>query len=290
MYFTAKYIRENCQKKKEDEQFYAWLIMRRISPYVSSLLLRTSISANTVTLVGMILGVIGGILYVYPSMITAIAGSLSIQIWYLSDCVDGEIARCRNEFSDEGIFLDAISHHIVSFCAMGGFSAGLYLEHKKLPLLVAGVLFATFYHFNKMIFTSAQQTIYGKFKGKRVNFHFPKNENSFFEQNKKQKESSLLNYFLWAFRLWPSTGATINEIGILVGMMIAVFADYFGIKKIFGVSFYPDMRSILVFFYAFMLTLSFFGRFIIVLKNSFVSNWIGREDRKDCRVKKENNL
>lgn len=274
MTYTAEHIRKSCQKKKEDEQFYAWFVMRRISPYVSALLLKTNISANSVTLAGIILGVVGGICYIRPSLSGALSGSFLIQLWYLSDCVDGEIARCRNQFSDEGIYLDALGHHLVSFCAMGGFAAGLYLEYKKISLLIAGILFAAFYHFNKMIFTSAEQTIYGKYRGKKLTLQFPGNENDFFKRAQQEEESSIVKSFLWAFRLWPATGAAINEIGILVAMMLACLVDYFIIKPILGAEFYPDSRTLIVFFYALMLPLSFVGRFFIVLRHSYVSIWM----------------
>ncbi len=274
MSYTAKHIRENCQKKKEEEQFYAWFVMRRISPYFSSLLLKTSISANTVTLTGIILGVAGGILYIIPSMTGALFGSLLVQIWYLSDCVDGEMARCRKVFSDEGIYLDALGHHVVSFSAMGGFVAGLYIEKGNTAMLIAGILFVTFYHFNKMIFTAAEQTVYGKYKGEDVKLRFPGSEKDFFNRYSNKEYPAPVRLFLWAFRLWPSTGASINEIGILVAMMLTSVADYLIIKPFVGEGIYPDSRTIIVYFYALMLPLSFLARFATVIRRSYVTKWL----------------
>ena len=271
---TAEFIRRNHQKNRDEEQFYAWFVMRRVSAHITKHVVNTSITPNQISLFGIILGIVGGVCYGTASLAGAVVGSILIQLWYLSDCVDGEVARYKKQFSDEGIFLDAMGHHMVSFIAMVGFSIGLYREHREFWLIVACGLFITFYHFNKMIFTAAEQTIYGKFKGKEVKLQFPGDENNFYNQEGVPERPVIIKLFLWLLRLWPATGATINEIGILVAMLVTSFIDYFLLMPYLGENIYPDTRTMLVFFYAFMLPLSFLGRFTIVVSRSYVSNWI----------------
>jgi phosphatidylglycerophosphate synthase len=114
---TIAQIREISQPisvtgRSTSEHWVADLYLRRISPYLTRALLRTSISANGVTWLMIITGAsIGPALLIQGWVGIALALFLS-QMQMLWDCCDGEVARWRNTKSPMGIFLDKLGHYL----------------------------------------------------------------------------------------------------------------------------------------------------------------------------------
>lgn len=108
---TINELREKLQSGKGDVRNhyfgYQWLY-RKLTIYITYLLIPTGISANQVSLLVILLGL--------SSSITLIIGGsvyLALLLAYLNillDGVDGEIARYRNIHSLRGVYLDAINH------------------------------------------------------------------------------------------------------------------------------------------------------------------------------------
>ena len=92
------------------EHWTGTLYMRRISPYVTRLLLPTGISPNGVTWLMITAGAVAGVMLVVPGLPGAVLGALLAQVQMLLDCVDGELARWRSSFSATGVFLDKVGH------------------------------------------------------------------------------------------------------------------------------------------------------------------------------------
>jgi phosphatidylglycerophosphate synthase len=114
---TIAQIREVSQPasvtgRSTSEHWIADLYQRRLSPYLTRLLLRTSISANGVTWLMIITGAsIGPALLIQGWVGIALALFLS-QLQMLIDCCDGEVARWRETKSPMGIFLDKLGHYL----------------------------------------------------------------------------------------------------------------------------------------------------------------------------------
>ena len=114
---TIAQIREISQPvsvtgRSTSEHWIADLYQRRLSPYLTRLLLKTSISANGVTWLMIITGAsIGPALLIQGWVGIALALFLS-QLQMLIDCCDGEVARWRNTKSPMGIFLDKLGHYL----------------------------------------------------------------------------------------------------------------------------------------------------------------------------------
>jgi phosphatidylglycerophosphate synthase len=114
---TIAQIREISQPvsvtgRSTSEHWIADLYQRRLSPYLTRILLKTSISANGVTWLMIITGAsIGPALLIQGWVGIALALFLS-QLQMLIDCCDGEVARWRNTKSPMGIFLDKLGHYL----------------------------------------------------------------------------------------------------------------------------------------------------------------------------------
>jgi len=94
------------------EHWTGTLYMRRISPYLTRLLIPTGISPNGVTWLMIVSGAAAGVVLLVPGLPGAVLAALFAQLQMLLDCSDGELARWRSSFSASGIFLDKLGHYV----------------------------------------------------------------------------------------------------------------------------------------------------------------------------------
>ena len=137
---TLKNLRKVVQKDVEPEP-YAKYVVRPISILFTWVFVRTPISANQVTILQEILGITGAILFGFGRFIL---GSLFLQLGYILDCSDGEVARWKNQQSESGKFLDLIGHMIVIPFYYFGLGLGLYFKTGQIIVIIAGFLAALF--------------------------------------------------------------------------------------------------------------------------------------------------
>ena len=112
---SLKELNKICQKPryKEVGNWMVRNILRDAALPITWLLLHTSVTANQVTLFSLILGLAGISFFMLPGAGWFLAGALFLQIWYLLDHVDGQIARYRKTASMTGRFFDFVMHHIL---------------------------------------------------------------------------------------------------------------------------------------------------------------------------------
>jgi len=97
--------------RQTSEHWIADLYLRKVSPYLTKILLMTPITANGVTWLMIITGAtIGPALLIQGWAGLALALFLS-HLQMLIDCCDGEVARWRETKSPMGIFLDKLGHY-----------------------------------------------------------------------------------------------------------------------------------------------------------------------------------
>jgi phosphatidylglycerophosphate synthase len=99
-------------ERNSGEHWAGKLYMRRLSPYATRLLLRTPISANGVTWLMIVVGLVAAGVLALPGLLPAIGAVLLIQLQLLLDCCDGEVARWRGQSSVLGVYLDRIGHWV----------------------------------------------------------------------------------------------------------------------------------------------------------------------------------
>jgi len=120
---------------------YAKYFIRPISMWFTWIFVRTPLSANHVTIIQEIFGIIGAVLLANGRFVL---GSIFLQIGFIMDNSDGEVARWKNQQSERGKFLDLIGHMIiipVYFFALG---LGLYLQQGQIITLIMGFLAGIF--------------------------------------------------------------------------------------------------------------------------------------------------
>lgn len=114
---TIAQLREVCQPpsvtgRSNAEHWVADLYLRRISLYLTRILLKTPITANGVTYLMIATGVSISAALQISGVTGLVFAFLLSQLQMLWDCCDGEIARWRNTQSPKGVFLDRLGHYL----------------------------------------------------------------------------------------------------------------------------------------------------------------------------------
>jgi phosphatidylglycerophosphate synthase len=99
-------------ERNSGEHWAGKLYVRRYSPYLTRLLLRTRLTPNQVTGAMIVVGAVAAALLTLPGVLPAVGVVLLIQLQILLDCSDGELARWREQYSPLGIYLDRFGHYL----------------------------------------------------------------------------------------------------------------------------------------------------------------------------------
>jgi len=97
--------------RRNAEHWTASLYLRNLSPYLTWVLLKTSISANGVTGLMIVVGWSTAAALLIPGLAGAALAVILGQLQMLVDCSDGEVARWRGTSSPAGVFLDKVGHY-----------------------------------------------------------------------------------------------------------------------------------------------------------------------------------
>ncbi len=95
-------------------------VIRRFSIPVSRRLLRTSISANQVTLLSFDLSLTAGIFFGIGTYWAGLMGAIAYYASVILDCSDGEVARARLTASRFGAWLETATDYLSYFAVLGG--------------------------------------------------------------------------------------------------------------------------------------------------------------------------
>lgn len=99
-------------ERNSGEHWAGRLYVRRMSPYLTRLLLRTPITPNGVTWLMILSGLAAAAVLTLPGILPAIGAVLLIQAQILFDCSDGELARWLDRRSPVGVYLDRLGHYL----------------------------------------------------------------------------------------------------------------------------------------------------------------------------------
>ena len=130
------------KKRSDAELFVDRFFARRVSIYVTWLLVHTPFSANQVTVASMLLMIAGTAWLAVNTWWAPAAGAALMLIGYVLDCCDGEIARFRSQTSLRGVYLDTLAHAITIPAMFAGLGIGQMLRHGTVESLALGIIAA----------------------------------------------------------------------------------------------------------------------------------------------------
>jgi phosphatidylglycerophosphate synthase len=145
---TIKKYRTQCQKPRQNEEFLPWFVLRRFSIYITLGLMRTSITPNGVSWIGLVFFLLTAVLMSLGEWWSFVTAALTYLIGYMADCVDGELAKLKGATSKLGVFIDTLIRgtSIPIFFGMAGavFVIEGALSGPTVLILCMAVMMATF--------------------------------------------------------------------------------------------------------------------------------------------------
>ncbi|MER7314821.1 MULTISPECIES: CDP-alcohol phosphatidyltransferase family protein [Streptomyces] len=106
--------------RRSGEHWAGRLYMREISLRIDRHLVNTRITPNQLTYVMTVAGVLAAPALLVPGIWGALLGVLMVQLYLLLDCVDGEVARWKKQFSLGGVYLDRVGAYLCDAAVLVG--------------------------------------------------------------------------------------------------------------------------------------------------------------------------
>lgn len=107
--------------RRSGEHWAGRLYMREISLRMDRHLVQTRITPNQLTYVMTVCGVLAAPALLVPGIAGAVLGLVMVQLYLLLDCVDGEVARWKQQFSLAGVYLDRVGAYLCDAAVLVGF-------------------------------------------------------------------------------------------------------------------------------------------------------------------------
>jgi len=118
---------------------YPGLFYRKLSLPITWLVVQTPITANQITVLWLILGMVGVFLLASGTYLWTIFGALLLELAAVLDRVDGEVARYKHSKSLLGIFLDLTAHTFIRTFLFLSISLGVFWSHSRLVVILLGI-------------------------------------------------------------------------------------------------------------------------------------------------------
>ncbi len=95
--------------------------MREISLRITRHLANTKVTPNQLTYLMTLSGVLAAPALLVPGIWGAVLGVIAVQGYLLLDCVDGELARWKKQYSLAGVYLDRVGAYLCDAAVLVGF-------------------------------------------------------------------------------------------------------------------------------------------------------------------------
>jgi phosphatidylglycerophosphate synthase len=139
---SLKNLSSICQKPhwKEVGNWMVRRIERPLALIFTWAFLHTPITANQVTALSILCGLLGGFCLFFSNPFLFLLGIFLFHFWYLLDHVDGQIARYRKSQCLSGTYLDYLSHYLVHAAFFLGLGLQAYFLHFNIFFLLFALL------------------------------------------------------------------------------------------------------------------------------------------------------
>ncbi|MCX4680014.1 CDP-alcohol phosphatidyltransferase family protein [Streptomyces sp. NBC_01433] len=107
--------------RRSGEHWAGRLYMREVSLRIDRHLVNTRVTPNQLTYVMTVAGALAAPALLVPGITGALLGVLMVQLYLLLDCVDGEIARWKKQYSLAGVYLDRVAAYLCDAAVLVGF-------------------------------------------------------------------------------------------------------------------------------------------------------------------------
>ena len=235
---------------------YPRYVTHKISIRIVKLLLHSSITPNQITSLSIVVGIISSIMFAVAIPVYFLAGALILELYYVIDAVDGQLARYKKLSSMTGGYFDYVSNYIVHPCVFFCIGLGL-VRHSGdiLPIVfafsasVSVSLISVFSECKYNVFVSAIKMA-SSVKVKKITA----------DGNGKSERKLTIPRYLFSALHKICTYPTIMNIIVLVSILNLFFPE----MKIATFEF--SLPCILVIFYGLSCPLVFFAKLTFAIK------------------------
>ncbi|MFD7627465.1 CDP-alcohol phosphatidyltransferase family protein [Streptomyces sp. NPDC059851] len=106
--------------RRSGEHWGGRLYMREVSLRITRLLANTKVTPNQLTYLMTLCGVLAAPALLVPGIWGAVLGVVFVQLYLLLDCVDGELARWKKQYSLSGVYLDRVGAYLCDAAVLVG--------------------------------------------------------------------------------------------------------------------------------------------------------------------------
>ena len=210
----------------DKDGFMREIFYRKISKRITKILLKTNFSPIGSTTISFILGILTAFLFFLGDYVFLVSGAILIQISYIFDCVDGELARADKKRSTRfGVWYDEISDRIKNILILSGLAGGYFLKTQDVIILILLIIY---------ISTSFIQN-YSMLLGEKI-----------FRKKPKDNYGNLTNSVAKTLRIKPQY---VNYTGDLVVVLISIGAILHMIKSLYIILSALQLIMIFLIFY-----------------------------------------
>lgn len=128
------------QSKKKRDNFWTEWISRPPAALLVWMLKGTRVTPNQVSFLAIAIAAAGGATLIFwRTWLGLVVGGLILQLAYVVDCVDGQLARIKSMASPVGALLDFMLDEVKAFLVIGSAAARLYLQSQDPKWLLIGL-------------------------------------------------------------------------------------------------------------------------------------------------------
>lgn len=120
--------------------FVGHFISSQISPFITKLCIKKGIIPNKITVMMILSGIAGALLFATNNIYLQILSVFFINLWFIFDCSDGEVARITKKFSTFGKEIDYIAHVVNHPLLLISYSFVLYINTNNVYFIIPLIL------------------------------------------------------------------------------------------------------------------------------------------------------
>lgn len=135
---TLQEVVTRCKRKNAETNNRLHWFSSKFSIYFSYIFLKLGFTADLVTTIFFLIGLLGSILYAFNSITLSLLAYLFFRIHIIIDMSDGDVARFNNSFSIRGAYWDSVIHSILNPLYYVFISYSFFIQFGDTTFLILG--------------------------------------------------------------------------------------------------------------------------------------------------------